>query len=572
MTIKYIFYALLLCVSMAYGNERILQFFSDIQVHTDASLSVTETIVVRAEGVQIKRGIVREIPTRFNDRWGNHFVVDLTVTAVGRDGKKENYHSEDAVNGIRIFTGAHDVFLKPGVYTYTISYNTNRWLGFFNGRDELYWNVNGNGSRFPIDQVGARVTLPKGIAPADIIAEAYTGSFGEQGKDYQINYDAEDRVTFTTTHAFEPGQGLTIVITWPQGFIVRPSFFMLWYYWIRDNLAAAWAWLGLFIMMLFYLIRSSQFRREQRLSTVIPLFEPPQGFSPGAVRYLHYLGYDATVLAADVVNMAVKGLLTIEYKKNVFGKEYILQKTAEEPQGFWADEYALLEQLFFKRDTTFKVSADNTSILADINAQLKKRYQTKYARYFVDSGYWGAIAIASSVFFIVPSFFAGIFSAVFACILLGIMLIFFLWYTRGYSAQGKRIKEQIEGFKLYLVTAETERMAIIGTPPTRTPELYEHYLPYAIALGCEKQWTRQFAPMFRAMEQQGVMYAPRWYHGGPHVIFVPETFASSFTHDLNSYAYSRSISSSGNTPGSSSGSSGRGSSGGGGGGGGVGGW
>ena len=50
--------------------------------------------------------------------------------------------------------------LDAGVYTYTLSYRTNRQLGFFDDRDELYWNVTGNGWSFPIDAASASVRLP----------------------------------------------------------------------------------------------------------------------------------------------------------------------------------------------------------------------------------------------------------------------------------------------------------------------------------------------------------------------------------------------------------------------------
>jgi hypothetical protein len=44
------------------SGERILSFTSYIQVQPDASLIVTESIVVRATGDRIKRGIVRVFP------------------------------------------------------------------------------------------------------------------------------------------------------------------------------------------------------------------------------------------------------------------------------------------------------------------------------------------------------------------------------------------------------------------------------------------------------------------------------------------------------------------------------
>jgi hypothetical protein len=45
--------------SGAHAEERILKWHSDIAVHQDGSMTVTETIRVRAEGAKIKRGIYR---------------------------------------------------------------------------------------------------------------------------------------------------------------------------------------------------------------------------------------------------------------------------------------------------------------------------------------------------------------------------------------------------------------------------------------------------------------------------------------------------------------------------------
>src|SRR5947207_6978973 len=80
------------------AQERITQFISDITVQVNGTVAVTETITVNAQSNAIKRGIVREIPTRYKDRWGNNIVVDLGVNSVLRDGKQESYHLQDAVN------------------------------------------------------------------------------------------------------------------------------------------------------------------------------------------------------------------------------------------------------------------------------------------------------------------------------------------------------------------------------------------------------------------------------------------------------------------------------------------
>ena len=58
-------------VARSPADERILSFHSDIVLQEDGSMTVTETITVRAERKQIRRGIYRDFPTRYKDRWGN---------------------------------------------------------------------------------------------------------------------------------------------------------------------------------------------------------------------------------------------------------------------------------------------------------------------------------------------------------------------------------------------------------------------------------------------------------------------------------------------------------------------
>ncbi|HZK14382.1 MAG TPA: DUF2207 domain-containing protein, partial [Desulfobaccales bacterium] len=163
-------------------SERILNFKSLIKVHPDASMTVTEDITVQATGQgEIKRGIIRDFPTTYRDRLGNTVTVGFKVEEVLRDGQPEPYQTESVSNGVKIFIGQKDVFLKAGVYTYTIRYWVDRELGFFKDFDELYWNVTGNGWTFAIDRAEAYIELPAG---AKILkSSAYTGYQGDRGHD-----------------------------------------------------------------------------------------------------------------------------------------------------------------------------------------------------------------------------------------------------------------------------------------------------------------------------------------------------------------------------------------------------
>ena len=71
----------------ALADERILGYDSLLAVQADGSVLVTENITVSAEGTAIPRGIYRDFPTRYQDRYGNRVVVDLQVLSVLRDLK-----------------------------------------------------------------------------------------------------------------------------------------------------------------------------------------------------------------------------------------------------------------------------------------------------------------------------------------------------------------------------------------------------------------------------------------------------------------------------------------------------
>jgi hypothetical protein len=138
--------------AMGVADERILDYQSDILIHTDGNLVVTETIQVRVEGTDIRRGIFRDFPTRYKDRFGNQYKVDLNILDIQRNGIPEPFHTEKRSNGLRIYMGSASQMLTHGNHTYQLRYQTSRQLGFFKDYDELYWNVTGNGWMFPIDR------------------------------------------------------------------------------------------------------------------------------------------------------------------------------------------------------------------------------------------------------------------------------------------------------------------------------------------------------------------------------------------------------------------------------------
>ncbi|TMJ12317.1 MAG: DUF2207 domain-containing protein [Alphaproteobacteria bacterium] len=135
------------------------------------------------------------------------------------------------------------------------------------------------------------------------------------------------------------------------------------------------------------------------------------------------------------------------------------------------------------------------------------------------------------------------------------------------TKEGRKLMDEIAGFEKYLSVTEENRLETLH-PPEKTPELFERYLPHAIALGVENRWASRFEGVLAAASADpGQQQNMGWYVGNQNVWSDPGRFASSMGSALTS-----SIASASTAPGSSSGSGGGGSSGGGGGGGGGGGW
>ena len=87
----------------------------------------------------------------------------------------------------------------------------------------------------------------------------------------------------------------------------------------------------------------------------------------------------------------------------------------------------------------------------------------------------------------------------------------FLYLMRAPTALGRPIMDQLAGFKLYLETAESDRLNLSGAPEI-TAERFEALLPYAVALNVEKPWADAFAAALRRAYPDETDPAERHYH------------------------------------------------------------
>jgi len=625
-------------------SERITSFNSAGTVYRNGEIEVTETIIVRAEGRVIRRGIFRDLPTQRGRYWYGPHRVGFDVVSVTRDGQPEPWRLERRGYYARIYIGDPDVFLRSGNYTYTLTYRTDRQIAFLPDRDELEWNVTGNFWAFPIDRATATIRAPAGHQVIDL--SAVTGAFGDRGRAAVAEITDIGVGTVETTAVLGAGEGVTLTAAFPPGSVTPPDRPAQLAYLLRDGRTVWIGLIGLLVVVAYYLTVWWEYGKDPEPDTIYARYTPPEGIGPAACRYILNMGWDPKGFTAAIVNLAAKGFVTIsEFDRD----KYKLTRTdrSAKQSELTPGETAVALRLFGEKLwTSFVFRSEHHAIVEgarkDLRRSLKEDFENiyfhknktllsvgtglsatalgsmaavsdtglamgivaaaaamlGYALYPLCLGAWtrfgrgegAVISFSSTMFFalilggqIIGEAGVSVITWLTTAPPLEIGLIVFvvalnlLFYhlMKAPSLMGRKVMDHVEGFRHYLQVAEKDRMNF-HNPPDITPEIFEAYLPFAIALDVENEWGEQFDLSLDRVGGQRYRdsYEPSWYDSDYHTWPTPRAFAADFAPTFGQSVVS-SLSPLASMRGAGIGSggfSGGGFSGGGGGGGGGGGW
>lgn len=607
-------------------EERILLYGSTIDVQRDGGVSVTETIRVRARSENIRRGIYRTLPTKYRGAFMETVNIPLEVTGVQRNGRDEPYFIEEADNGSTIYIGEESRELSPGEYTYTIRYTMGRQVGFFDDYDEIYWNVTGSGWNFQIDSVYAVVNLPAGGTVIRENVSAYSGADGETGCNCKIAHLSETSTAFYTTAPLNAYEGLTVAVPFRKGLIDAPSSDQMVDQLIADNYPAVVALIGLCLVLGYYFIAWLLVGRDPSGRSTMLRTEPPPDLAPYELRYIRNMKFDQKTMVVCLVSMAQKGHLTIhdngkgEYtltrkkdaahaptaaEKEILRELFKGGASVTLSNSYNASFVQAMDSLRTHLKKNFRNSAFRlnrpwiaigivASVLVTICSILQQTGEGlfiglfmmfwlsgwTFACYMLVKGFVESIrnrkfgASVALLIFVIPFLGGEIFGAVLmfhaigfyaavSTVLLAVVNVVFFGLMKAPTVHGRQLLDEIEGFGRFLITGGNQRVQSLSGNQAMNLELFQQYLPYALALDVQSEWGNHFeSRMSEAQRGDSI----NWYSGTMGRRSLGE-FSSSLSSSLSS-----TISSSSTRPGSSSGSSGGGSSGGGGGGGGGGGW
>lgn len=552
------------------------RFDAAITVNRDGSIDVTETISPRFTGSW--NGIFRIIPVVYRTPQGFNWTIRFDLQSV-TDGSGQPLRVERS----RERHYAKFKIWVPGAENATrvvvLRYRATNALRFFEEHDELYWNLTGDEWEVPIEAASAVITLPEGVE--GVRAIAFDGAYGSTSQDAEVVVDGRV-VRIAMPHALGFKEGLTAVVGWnpmgtppgasgPTRLVERPSATEKTTGFLFNN----WP---LFLPFLVFFGMWTLWRRKGKDPEALPVavqYEPPEGMTPGEAGALIDGRVDMRDITATLVDLAVKGHLRIEERKKerflgLWTEDEVAFIRQPEAQGtLAAHERRVLNGVFDSGATEVALSDLENEFYTEIpkikDDLFDRLIEAGHYRSRPESvqGGWIAAGIAVGVLIGVGGsalasrwLMTGV-PFVTAAVLSALIVIGFGIVMPARTVKGARTLERVQGFEEFLRRVEKERYEQVRL----TPEMFERFLPFAMAFGVEKKWARAFDDMY--------LDPPQWYGGAGWRSFNAGDFSArlgSMTTKVASTMSSAPRSSGG------SGFGGGGSSGGGGGGGGGGGF
>ncbi len=595
-------------------GEVIRSYHVDVDVRLNGTIHVREVIDYDF-GATPRHGILRKIPVRFHHdgRYDRIYPIeDLDVTASPGTPDDVDVKTE-SLKTIRI--GDPDKRIT-GPHQYVLDYDVEGALNGFSEHDELNWNAIGTEWSVPINKPSVTVSTP---VPTNGVT-CFAGAFGSSAPCASAGAPGSTTTEFSNPD-LSPGEGLTVVISLPKGAVTATGPVLDERWAVQRAFALTPSTVGAAALLLLLATggigwlfwRQGRDRRMAQgpsgplsgvegpsgplsgvegpsgpLSGVegpsgtaeepVPLFDdrdgpvlyrPPEGLRPAQLGVLVDEKADPLDVTATMVDLAVRGYLTIEE----------VERESRWSRGDWnltekkpADgdllpyERSLLASLFAGR-VEVKLSELKDTFHDDLERIAGELYDDSVAQgWFAKRpdkvrSKWLVAGIALTVVGAALVVLTAAFThagLVFVPVLLAgvVMAVGHRWMPAR-TAKGSAALAQVLGFRRYIETAEADRMQF-----AEQENIWATYLPYAIVFGATKRWAKVFDGLGARQQAQ----VSTWY-------VSPYAFSGgSFSESMDGFADSTSgaiVS----TPSSSGGSGFSGGfSGGGGGGGGGGSW
>ena len=529
---------------MAAAADRIDSLRVVAAVDEQGYTTITETFVWRFGASSGRHGITRTLITREPD--GNDYdmvyridqirvsspdpqvATDLETTEQG--GGREQY--------LQLRIGSPNRTVSSDTATYVISYRVLGLLRSVNGIDQLYWDVTGS-SMPTIDSVQVEVSVPGGSQEV-VCSIARAGRTGDCDRAEVSGQQA------VFSGSVLSGQLLTVGVRLVEGAVANPNVLREENADAAANRNAAWQLGGsLAVAALIPFAGWAYLRRrdrDYRFAGMPPGTFPPRGavatevigdpkleipvcFAPPPIAVAEAgLLIDGVTQVRDttatLVSLAVSG--AVRLRSDEIQQVELLDPSVPLPE----PERVLLRELFPAGRAGEQLDLGEPGTLTDAHEEVgatvlrratAERWFARQPGGVVSGGSGLGIGFGFTKLIVPLMVFGFMGAGIMGSLLVGLLPLFasgvITWLVvrsrlrRGQrSGVGRALTDQIEGFRLYLATAEAEQLRF-----EEGEDIFSKYLPWAVMFDLTERWTKVCERLVELGRIPDL--APTWYYG-----------------------------------------------------------
>lgn len=266
--------------------------------------------------------------------------------------------------------------------------------------------------------------------------------------------------------------------------------------------------------------------------TVAVAFAPPRAVTPGLAAALRREVKDSSIVPAEILDLAVRGVWQVGVAGEGKAKTWFVQRNRLEEPDLPEVPLAVHRAVFPPGSalTRVELGPDRERTLA-FQAATAEAHGAVARRGWVEHGSstrllaagWGGLGLAAVGFMtLINGTVAGALPLLAITIIGGVTTQFIKPKPWRLTSEGRRINDELDGLKLYMTMAESDRLKVLQAPDTaeRVPalagtdgqdkgeiaKLHERLLPYAVVFGILPQWSEVVKHAYEDAE-----YAPDWF-------------------------------------------------------------
>ncbi len=354
---------------LAPAEEHIAYMLTSLNIEPTGLLRVSEEFVFVSNNEGFPTGFFRILPKYAYSLNNQRRKMDLTLDSVTINGENIPYKITEIGNYLHI-EPEKPLDLPTGIYTYRFNYLIDRAVWFYDGFDELYWDVTGRTVKNVIGSANAVAILPVGKTFMEQNAFVSTKE-GINPDRVTITTLTENSLGFADTEALGVGDDIHLFIRLEKGIIVPPDFAKKYMWFIHDYGASLFALLALIAIFVSYRISATQIRRNKD-KTRVNLKKTPALF-----RLINASAFDRVSFGAELLNLCSKNILEVRAK----GDSAVLIKKTDNLSKLTKTEQQTVRRLFPNQETSLPAAPESRLKLERAYKYLKTRTLARFNLY-----------------------------------------------------------------------------------------------------------------------------------------------------------------------------------------------